>query len=343
MPSECLEFLGLKAVFQSAAMNRVLSQARRLAQSPATVLIQGESGTGKEVIARAIHYYSPRTAKPWVDVSCGALPEQLMESELFGYEKGAFSGALSRKEGLFEMADGGTLFLDEIGELDMRMQVKLLRVLDGGTFYRLGATRKVQVDVRIVAATNRNLAECVEKGEFRRDLYHRLAQLQIAVPPLRDRREEILPLAEFFCREYTAKSSFADEAVRILQSYNWPGNVRELRNVVMSGALTAEGDVVEGRDLPAVLWQGKPAAAPDPSHSLQLAIMANHQVKDRDGGGVLESAEKELILRILDETNGHQENAARILGISSRTLSRKLKAYHLDSKYVQEKDSRALA
>lgn len=339
--TEAIEFLGLRAVFHSQVMCRLLSQVQRYAQSPAAVLIQGESGTGKEVVARAVHHFSPRGPKPWVDVSCGALPDQLMESELFGYEKGAFSGAMNRKEGLFEMADGGTLFLDEIGELDPRMQVKLLRVLDGGSYYRLGGTRKVTVNVRIVAATNRDLAECVEKGEFRRDLYHRLAQLQVMVPALRHRPEDIAPLAEFFLRQYTAKVAFSREAMEILEGYAWPGNVRELRNVVMSGAVTGEGEVVEAEDLPAILLARRNRTSVEVTAApmtMQLAVMAHHQNVDRHNGGVLESAERELILRVLGETHGHQENAARILGISSRTLSRKLKAYQVELRSPEKGD-----
>src|SRR6202049_3751477 len=194
-------FLGMPAVVRSKAMETLLALVERGAPTNATVLITGETGSGKELIARAVHHYSLRHSKPWVDVNCAALPEHLMESELFGYEKGAFSGADSTKPGLFELANTGTLFLDEIGELDRKMQVKLLRVLDGAPYYRLGGTRKVSVDVRIIAATNQDLEEMVRNGRFRNDLFHRLGQIAITVPPLRERREDIVPIAEYFLQQ----------------------------------------------------------------------------------------------------------------------------------------------
>ena len=196
--SESKVFLGMAAIVASPAIRQLLSVVERVAQTSASVLIQGESGSRKELIARALHHHSLRCSKPWVDVSCAALPEHLVESELFGYERGAFSGADSAKPGLFELAHTGTLFLDEIGELEPRMQVKLLRVLDGTPYYRLGGVRKVSVDVRIIAATNQDLEEMVENGKFRGDLYHRLSQINLRVPPLRERPEDILPLAEHF-------------------------------------------------------------------------------------------------------------------------------------------------
>src|SRR3984893_2801248 len=193
-----LEFLGMPAVVASPAMQELLAMVQRVAQTQASVLIQGESGSGKELIARALHHYSLRCSKPWVDVSCAALPEHLVESELFGYEKGAFSGANSPKPGLFELAHNGTLFLDEVGEIEPRMQVKLLRVLEGAPYYRLGGVRKVSVDVRVIAATNQDLDQMIGTGRFRADLYHRLGQINLRVPPLRERTEDILPLAEHF-------------------------------------------------------------------------------------------------------------------------------------------------
>src|SRR5271169_660636 len=191
-------FLGMPAVIASEPMVRLMAAVERVARSSATVLITGESGCGKELIARAVHHFSPRGHKPWVDLSCAALPEHLLESELFGYDKGAFSGADTAKPGLFELAHQGTIFLDEIGELDPRMQVKLLRVLDGVPYYRLGGTRKVSVDVRIIAATNQDLEEMVRCGKFRNDLFHRIGQINITVPPLRERHDDIIPLAQYF-------------------------------------------------------------------------------------------------------------------------------------------------
>src|SRR5579885_1665028 len=211
--SQTETFLGMAAVVASRAMQEILDLVRRVAQTNVTVLIGGESGSGKELVARALHHYSLRSARPWVDVSCAALPDNLIESELFGYDKGAFSGADTAKPGLFELAHQGSLFLDEIGELEPRMQVKLLRVLDGVPYYRLGGTRKVSVDVRVIAATNRDLEEMVSDGRFRGDLFHRLGQINLTVPPLRERREDIVPIAEYFLQQQNPSLSFASDAL----------------------------------------------------------------------------------------------------------------------------------
>src|SRR5579872_7250597 len=221
-------FLGMTAVIHSLPMRQILCTIQKIAKSNAAVLVTGETGSGKELIARAIHHHSLRCTKPWIDINCAALPDHLLESELFGYEKGAFSGADSMKQGLFEAANGGTLFLDEIGELDLKMQVKLLRVLDGTPYYRLGGTRKVAVDVRIVAATNVDLRDAVEKGAFRRDLYHRLDQARLDVPALRARIDDIEPLANFFLSKEAPHMRFSAADIDALRAYTWPGNVREL-------------------------------------------------------------------------------------------------------------------
>jgi transcriptional regulator with PAS, ATPase and Fis domain len=207
-------FLGMPAVIASESMARVLETARRVARASVAVLITGETGSGKEIVARAIHHFSLRCSKPWVDINCGALPEMLMESELFGHEKGAFSGADTAKAGLFELAHMGTLFLDEIGELDPRMQVKMLRVLDGVPYYRLGSQKKTSVDVRVLAATNQDLLQAAAHGRFRSDLYHRLAEYHIHVPPLRERVDDILPLAEYFLTQHSEQAQFGAEATR---------------------------------------------------------------------------------------------------------------------------------
>ena len=305
-------FLGMRAVVSSRVMQQLFELVQRIAQTSAAVLITGESGSGKELIARAVHHYSLRSGKPWVDVSCAALPEHLVESELFGYEKGAFSGAESAKPGLFELANHGTLFLDEIGELEPRMQVKLLRVLDGVAYYRLGGVRKVSVDVRVVAATNQNLEEMVETGQFRGDLYHRLGQICLRVPPLRERPEDILPLAEHFLEQSNPRLAFSGDALHALQEYRWPGNIRELRNVVTKAAVLARGEAIEAEEL--VLGQPRHF-----SNGAAPAIVPNEA--DLDG------MEKTMILRVLAQTHGHQQRAADLLGISRRTLSRKLKLY----------------
>ena len=296
-------FLGMPAVIASEPMRRLVRFAERVGRANASVLITGESGAGKELVARAIHHYSPRSGRPWIDLNCAALPELLIESELFGYERGAFSGALATKPGMFELALTGSVFLDEIGELPPRMQVKLLRVLDGAPYYRLGGTRKISADARVIAATNQDLEQAVGTGQLRRDLYHRLAQVRIHVPPLRERREDIAPLAQFFLAQQDECLRLSDAALAALDRYQWPGNVRELHNVLVQAALLADGEIIEPNHLPFVVQ----AAPPKPA--------------------TLDDMEREMILKILAETGGQQQRAADMLGISLRTLSRKLKAY----------------
>ncbi len=260
------------------------------------------------MIARALHNFSLRCERPLVDINCGALPDHLVESELFGYEKGAFSGADGQKAGMFELASGGTLFLDEIGELDAKMQVKLLRVLDGVPYYRLGGTRKVAVDARIVAATNKNLETAVEGGTFRGDLYHRLNQVSIQVPPLRERVEDIAPLAYHFLHEVDPRLDIGEDALIALDEYSWPGNVRELRNAITRAAVLAESWEISAADLnlkPSVLG---PAAKPELKRQL---------------GGL----EEQVIREALEKSGGRQDVAAGLLGISRRTLLRRLKEY----------------
>ncbi len=309
--SRQFNFLGMPAIVASPRMLEVIDLAERIARTGAAVLIQGESGCGKEIVARGMHQLSLRCNRPWVDISCGALPEHLMESELFGYEKGAFSGADSVKPGLFELANGGTLFLDEVGELEPKMQVKLLRVLDGVPYYRLGGTRKISVDVRVLAATNIDLEEAVQQGRFRRDLYHRLSQVTLRVPPLRERPEDIEALARYFLTEQDPALELEREALDALRRYHWPGNVRELRNVITRASIFAREGAVTADDLGLPL---RPVPISAPACSL-------------DSG--LEGIERRTILRVLGETNGHRQRAANLLGISRRTLSRKLKQYSL--------------
>jgi transcriptional regulator with PAS, ATPase and Fis domain len=297
-------FMGMPAVIGSQSMERLLAFVIRVARANVAILITGESGTGKELIARAIHHYSMRSARPWIDLNCAALPELLIESELFGYERGAFSGALATKPGMFELAQTGSVFLDEIGELPPRMQVKLLRVLDGAPYYRLGGTRKISVDARVIAATNQDLEQAMADGNFRRDLYYRLAQVHVHVPPLRERLDDIRPLARFFLEKQEPSLQLSDPALDALERYDWPGNVRELRNVVVQAALMADGQVIEAEDLPCLV-QSSPAKPV-----------------------TLEDMEREMILRVMTDTGGQQQRTADILGISLRTLSRKLKAYN---------------
>lgn len=291
-------------------MTDLMTLVERVAMSNASVLVTGESGTGKELVARALHQGSMRASRPWVDVNCGALPEHLMESELFGHEKGAFSGADTAKQGLFELANSGTLFLDEIGELEPRMQVKLLRVLDGTPYYRLGGVRKVSVDVRIVAATNQSLEDMVDRGKFRGDLFHRLTQVCLQIPPLRDRGDDIGPLADFFLRQLNPRLELADSAYHKLLQYSWPGNIRELRNIITKATIVVTGDQIRGEHI-------------------QFPVRGTQTLREASTDKNLDRMEESMILRVLEQTGGHQLRAAAILGISRRTLSRKLKSYGL--------------
>ncbi len=305
------EIHGTAFIVASPSMQRFMAMVERVAGHTETVLITGETGTGKELIACSIHEFSYRNGKPWIDINCAALPEHLVESELFGYEKGAFSGADTSKPGLFELADKGTLFLDEIGELPSHIQVKLLRVLDGAPYYRLGGHRKITVDVRIVAATNQDLEAAVREGRFRKDLFHRLSQFQLRVPPLRERTEDVLALAEHFLRLKSPTLHFSPDALRVLQSHSWPGNVRELRNIIAKVAMLAPGPEIGASDVTAELSaEEQTTNIPVPS-------------------GDLQDMERQMVLKALENTGGHRAKAAEQLGISRRTLSRKLGEYKI--------------
>ena len=308
------ELEGVNLVLASPLMHRFMRMVDRVAKHTESVLVTGETGTGKELIARTIHQSSHRRSRPWIDINCAALPENLVESELFGYEKGAFTGADSSRAGLFELADKGTLFLDEIGELQLQTQVKLLRVLDGYPFYRLGGHRKIQVDVRIVAATNQDLDAAVAAGRFRQDLFHRLGQFQLRVPPLRERPEDIVALAEHFLKLKSQGSSFAPEAVSALLSHSWPGNVRELRNLIARVAVESKDREIQESQITGAM-SGNPVAQ---RQSASMPV------------GNLDSMEEQMIIRALERSGGHRSQAAEQLGISRRTLSRKLKEYNIN-------------
>jgi PAS domain S-box-containing protein len=305
---------GAKLILASPLMHRFMRMVDRVAGHTESVLITGETGTGKELIARTIHQSSHRRSRPWVDINCAALPENLVESELFGYEKGAFTGADASKPGLFELADKGTLFLDEIGELQLQTQVKLLRVLDGYPFYRLGGHRKIKVDVRIVAATNQDLDAAVTAGRFRQDLFHRLGQFQLRVPPLRERPEDIVALAEHFLKLKAPAASFTPDAVSALLSHSWPGNVRELRNLIARVAVESRHPEIQNTQITDAM-SGNPVAQ---RHSASMPV------------GNLDSMEEQMIIRALERSGGHRSQAAEQLGISRRTLSRKLKEYNIN-------------
>lgn len=298
----------------SRAILDVLALVKQVAPASTTVLIWGESGTGKEVVARVLHRFSPRREQPFVSLNCAALPEALLESELFGYEKGAFTGAVGRKRGRFELADGGTLLLDEVGDLSVAAQAKLLRVLQEGEFEPLGATRSVRVDVRVVAATNQDLAQLVRERRFREDLFYRLHVITVSLPPLRERREDIPLLAQHFLRRYAAKNQreiggVTEAALAKLVDYAWPGNVRELEHVVERGVILARGRLLDLEDLPATVAQTEPAARVIP-----IPV-----------GMPLDEVEQRLIEETLRRSKGDKELAAKLLGIASRTIYRKLK------------------
>jgi transcriptional regulator with PAS, ATPase and Fis domain len=307
--ADTVAIMEIQAVRSKGLLDQ-LHSAKKAARAHNAVLITGESGTGKELVARAIHQYSRRAAKPWIDINCAAIPGHLLESELFGYEKGAFSGADLGKLGMFELAKGGTLFLDEIGDLELQLQAKLLRVLDGAPFFRLGGTRKHSVDVRIVAATNNNLKERVRAGKFREDLYHRLNEIHLRVPPLRERREDIEALAKYFLAQQDPGLRFSPDAMKLLCAYSWPGNVRELRNAVTMASIFAGCPEIQPVDLPPELFSGEAQGVAATTHSLRIDEM-----------------EQELVRKALGRTGGRQDRAAVLLGISPRTLIRKLKLY----------------
>jgi len=303
-------------VGRSPAMQRIFQIIERVAPTNTTVLISGRTGTGKELVARAIHYNSPRSHKPLVDINCGALPDQLVESELFGHQKGAFTGATETKRGLFEIADGGTLFLDEVQALKPELQAKLLRVLQERKLRRVGGRENIEVDVRVIAATNQDIAEAVRKGEFREDLYYRLNVVQIHLPCLRERREDIPLLIEHFLNRYQPDGQppyhFSNEAMRLLLSYDWPGNVRELQNAIEHALAIGSGPLLTIEDLPPHISQ---------------AVDSDGTIDTATNICTLEEVERRHILRVLEKTDGNYTRAADILGIDRRTLYRKLDKY----------------
>ena len=309
---------------ESEPMQRVMDIVRQVAPARATVLIQGESGTGKELLAKAIHQLSPRSVKPMVTVHCAALSPTLLESELFGHEKGAFTGAHERRIGRFEQAEGGTLFLDEIGEVDETTQVKLLRFLGERSFERVGGNKTLSADVRVVAATNKNLKELVGRGEFREDLYFRLNVVELWAPPLRDRLNDVPLLALNFLSEFAIENTkaitdFTAEALEAMIRYNWPGNVRELRTAVEHAVVLSKSEMIQLTDLPhSVQSRGV----------IQNEVQLNNPIIEK--GVTLEEAEKQLIVRTIKECRGNRTAAAKKVGISRRTLHRKLHRYGLE-------------
>ena len=306
-------------ISHSAKMEEVLSVAARAADSKATILITGESGTGKEVLAKSIHYVSPRKEKPFIAVNIPALPETLLESELFGHEKGAFTGADKAKKGRFELADGGTIFLDEIGDIPINLQVKLLRVLQEHQIERVGATENINIDVRIIAATHQNLEEKIKDGSFREDLYYRLNIVSLHIPPLRERREDILPLIEYFTEKYSKENNrktltLSKEAVDSLIKYNFQGNVRELENIIERAVVLCRSEAITLNDLPNVV----------------KGFKAEKEIQQIEVGSLIdqvEELEKKLIFDALSSANGNQSQAGRMLGLTERNLRYKMQKY----------------
>jgi two-component system response regulator HydG len=306
---------------KSKAMRDVYEVIALSAPSDATILILGESGTGKELIANAIHQNSSRKEKPFIKINCAALPENLLESELFGHEKGAFTGAVAKREGRFELANGGTLFLDEIGDMTLSTQAKILRVLQEGEFERLGGDKTVKVDVRILAATNKDLEEEAQKGNFRKDLYFRLSVVPITLPSLRKRKQDIPLLAEFFLKKYAEKNNriikgFTPAALDKLMRYDWPGNVRELENAIERSVIMSFEQLINPNTLPDF-----PNSTSKPTDDLDTEFQPGRSIKD---------VEKELIIKTLESTNKNITRAAELLGISRRTLHNKINEYKID-------------
>jgi DNA-binding NtrC family response regulator len=311
-----------RIIYKSPQMSALINMAGRVAASRATVLLQGESGTGKELLARLIHNLSPRNARRFIAVNCGALHENLLESELFGHEKGAFTGATSRRIGRFEEADGGTLFLDEIGELSQAVQVKLLRFLQEHEFPRLGGNQTLRTDVRVISATNRDLLQRVKEGAFREDLFYRLNVVMISIPPLRERKEDILPLIDHFLRRYSEENGkeiagLSSEALDILLKYDYPGNVRELENIIERAVVIARDAVISVEDLPFGEGMEEGRAGGKSEEGLLR--------------GSIEELEKKLIVEAMEKVGEHQTRAAELLGISERMLRYKLKKYGMKS------------
>ncbi len=314
-----------RLIGDSPEMYKVFELIEKVSRSETTVLITGESGTGKEVVAKTIHYNSPREQKPFIPVNCGAIPYELLESELFGHEKGAFTGAVSTRMGRFEIAAGGTLFLDEIAEMSPQLQVKILRVLQEREFERVGGVKTIKADVRIIAATNKALETAIEEKSFREDLYYRLNVINISVPPLRDRVDDIPLLINYFVPIMCAKKKrenliFSREAMNMLLSYSWPGNVRELENLVERLSVLKEDELVTPEDLPSRFFSGEPPVTP-PVVETENGIYLNDLIED---------FEKNLILKALRKTNGVKSKAAQYLNINRTTLIEKLKRLKLD-------------
>ncbi len=330
-------------VGRSRAAERIFKTIGRIAPRNVTVLIQGESGTGKEIVAKLIHFNSPRREGPFVAVNSAAVPRELMESELFGHEKGAFTGATETRKGRFELADGGTIFLDEIGDMDVGLQAKLLRVLQEKEFYRIGGKEPIRVDARIIAATNQNLEKCVEQGRFREDLYYRLNVVSINIPPLRERKEDIVPLSEYFLERFVEEMGverrmLSREALAALKSYNWPGNVRELENVLRRAVLLSSSVVITPEDL-ALRGRREKKESLEAIIERRLApFIEKTSTRGRQHlyADILPLLERPLIRLVLKKTRFNQLRAAELLGINRNTLRKKIKELNITRKDLSD-------
>jgi len=313
----------IEIITNDRRMKDLIQLGKTVAQSKATILIQGESGTGKELVANLIHENSSRNGRPFVAINCAAIPETLLESELFGYERGAFTGAITAKSGKFELANGGTLLLDEISEMDAKLQAKLLRVIQEGEVDRIGGRRPISVDVRIIATTNRSLSQCVQSGTFREDLFYRLNVVNLTLPPLRERTGDVALISKHLVTQYALRNAktihdMTDEAVSLLQSHEWPGNVRELENVIERAVITAQGALLGASDLVIDRKRnGTPGA--DRSHG--------DEEKNWIPGTTLDDIERKVIIDALQYHNGNRTHTAKALGISIRTLRNKISDY----------------
>ncbi|MCF6149304.1 MAG: sigma-54-dependent Fis family transcriptional regulator [Candidatus Kuenenia sp.] len=317
---------------KNSKMSQIYEQLKKIAQSKASVLIQGESGTGKELVARAIHYFSPRCDKPFIRVNCAALAESLLESELFGHERGAYTGAVAKRVGRFELANEGTLLLDEISEISPNIQAKLLRVLEEEEFERVGGEKTIKIDVRIVATTNRDLAKEIQKGTFREDLFYRLNVVPIHLPPLRERREDIPLLIQSYLKKYSSENnscvkSIEKGAMDYLCQYNWPGNVRELKNIIQRAVVMGSSEELGLENFTSLLDTKK-----------NEHCMSDDSVSIKNNGQSIEDAEKELIFTTLEKTSGNKTKAAELLKITTRTLRNKLNKYNMEDKNSVESD-----
>jgi two-component system nitrogen regulation response regulator GlnG len=334
---------------RSQPMQEVFKIIGQLATSDATALITGESGTGKELVARAIYHHGKRSELPFLAINCAAIPENLLESELFGHEKGAFTGAATQRIGKFEQCDGGTIFLDEIGDMSLATQAKILRVLQSGSFERVGGNQSIKVDVRVIAATHKRLEQAVTTREFREDLFYRLNVVRIHIPPLRDRHEDIPLLINYFLKKFAQAQSrppksILPAAVELLERFSWPGNVRELENIIQRATVMAKGDVILPGDLPTLVTSGVPAAdrppaaptatgaAPMDDKPLDLSGISRmlfQWAREQDSLKILPAVERELIIQALLETKGNQVQAAKLLGVTRATLRKRVEKFHI--------------